>query len=37
MRYVCLACDFDGTLASDGVVPEEVTQALARLAASGTN
>ena len=37
MRYVCLACDFDGTLASDGVVPEEVTQALARFAASGRN
>ncbi|MCC7528218.1 MAG: HAD-IIB family hydrolase [Candidatus Melainabacteria bacterium] len=35
MRYVCLACDFDGTLASDGVVPDDVVQALTRVAASG--
>lgn len=35
MRYVCLACDFDGTLASDGVVPDDVVQALTRVTASG--
>lgn len=35
MRYACLACDFDGTLASDGVVTPDVLQALTRLAASG--
>ena len=35
MRYVCLACDFDGTLASDGIVHQEVTEALTRLASSG--
>jgi HAD superfamily hydrolase (TIGR01484 family) len=35
MRYVCLACDFDGTIASDGRVSDEVLQALARLKNSG--
>jgi HAD superfamily hydrolase (TIGR01484 family) len=35
MRFVCLACDFDGTLASDGVVPDDVIQALTRVTASG--
>jgi hydroxymethylpyrimidine pyrophosphatase-like HAD family hydrolase len=35
MRYVCLACDFDGTLATNGVVGEEVMQALARVTNSG--
>lgn len=35
MRYACLACDFDGTLASDGVVSEEVLQALSRITDSG--
>ncbi len=35
MRYLCLACDFDGTLASDGVVPDDVLQALTRVTASG--
>lgn len=37
MRYVCLACDFDGTLASAGVVPADVIQSLARVKASGRN
>ncbi len=37
MRYVCLACDFDDTLASDGVVPEGVIRSLARVKASGRN
>lgn len=36
MRYVCLACDFDGTLASNGgSVKSELIQALIRLASSG--
>lgn len=35
MRYACLACDFDGTLATEGHVPDSVTQALIRLRASG--
>ncbi|MBV9121222.1 MAG: HAD family hydrolase [Chloroflexi bacterium] len=35
MRYMALATDFDGTLASDGVVPEETIEALERLRASG--
>lgn len=35
MRYASLACDFDGTLASDGHVPDEVIAALTRVTASG--
>src|SRR5437899_10628904 len=35
MRYLVLACDFDGTLAHDGHVEEPVTAALQRLRASG--
>ncbi len=35
MRYFALACDFDGTLASGGVVDETVVAALKRLRTSG--
>jgi HAD superfamily hydrolase (TIGR01484 family) len=35
MRYLVLACDFDGTLASDGKVREETLAALQRLRDSG--
>jgi len=35
MRYQLLACDYDGTLAHDGVVEEEVVAALERLRATG--
>ncbi len=35
MRYVCLVCDFDGTIASDSCVSDAVLQALARLKNSG--
>jgi hydroxymethylpyrimidine pyrophosphatase-like HAD family hydrolase len=35
MRYLVLACDYDGTLASDGVVHEETLAALQRLRDSG--
>src|SRR5438034_6707637 len=35
MRYLVLACDYDGTLASDGVVSEETLAALQRLRDSG--
>ena len=35
MRYVALACDYDGTLASDGRVAEPTLEALRRLRASG--
>ena len=35
MRYLVLACDYDGTLASDGVVREETLAALQRLRDSG--
>ncbi len=35
MRYLALACDFDGTLASDGTVGERVLAALSRLRESG--
>ncbi|RIK46842.1 MAG: phosphoglycolate phosphatase [Chloroflexi bacterium] len=35
MRYHVLACDFDGTLAEDGHVPEPVLEALGRVRASG--
>jgi HAD superfamily hydrolase (TIGR01484 family) len=35
MRYVCLTCDFDGTLAHDGAVPSSTLQALEKTRASG--
>jgi hydroxymethylpyrimidine pyrophosphatase-like HAD family hydrolase len=35
MRYLVLASDYDGTLATDGVVDEETVAALERLVASG--
>ena len=35
MRYLVLACDYDGTLASDGVVDDLVVAALERCRASG--
>jgi hypothetical protein len=35
MRYLVLACDFDGTLASHGMVAPETRAALARVRASG--
>ncbi|MEW6300415.1 MAG: HAD-IIB family hydrolase [Thermodesulfobacteriota bacterium] len=35
MRYLALACDYDGTLAADGRVTEETVAALERLLASG--
>jgi hypothetical protein len=35
MRYVVLAADYDGTLASDGVVEDETLAALGRLRSSG--
>lgn len=35
MRYLVLACDYDGTLAWDGYVAEETLAALRRLLASG--
>lgn len=35
MRYLALACDYDGTLASDGRVSEATLAALRRLRASG--
>jgi HAD superfamily hydrolase (TIGR01484 family) len=35
MRYVALACDYDGTIAHDGQVSEETVAALERLVASG--
>jgi hydroxymethylpyrimidine pyrophosphatase-like HAD family hydrolase len=35
MRYFCLACDFDGTLATDGRVLGSTVQALERVASSG--
>src|SRR5690242_12518676 len=35
MRYLALATDYDGTLATDGVVAEDAWQALRRLRASG--
>jgi HAD superfamily hydrolase (TIGR01484 family) len=35
MRYVCLTCDFDGTLARDGVVASSTLQGLEKLRASG--
>lgn len=35
MRYLALASDYDGTLATDGVVDQETVEALRRLAATG--
>lgn len=35
MRFVALACDYDGTLATHGEAPEEVLTALGRVLASG--
>jgi HAD superfamily hydrolase (TIGR01484 family) len=35
MRYLALACDYDGTLASAGKVPNETLSALERLIKSG--
>src|SRR5262245_34035761 len=35
MRYLALACDYDGTLATDGIVGERVIEALQRFRASG--
>lgn len=35
MRYVCLTCDFDGTLAHDGQVASSTLQALEKVRASG--
>jgi hydroxymethylpyrimidine pyrophosphatase-like HAD family hydrolase len=35
VRYLALASDYDGTLASDGVVDRETVEALRRLAATG--
>ena len=35
MRYVCLACDFDGTIARDGVVAIFTLQALEKTRSSG--
>src|SRR5690348_12640723 len=35
MRYLVLACDYDGTLAHDGRVSRETLAALERLLASG--
>jgi HAD superfamily hydrolase (TIGR01484 family) len=34
-RHLALCCDFDGTIAHDGVVPDEMVRALERVAASG--
>ena len=35
MRYLALATDYDGTLATDGVVSQETVESLQRLAATG--
>lgn len=35
MRYMALACDYDGTIAGHGIVAPEEVQSLKRLAASG--
>jgi len=35
MRYLALACDYDGTLAEDGTVSEQTIEALQRFRASG--
>jgi HAD superfamily hydrolase (TIGR01484 family) len=34
-RYLALCCDFDGTIAHDGLVSDEMVEALERVAASG--
>jgi hydroxymethylpyrimidine pyrophosphatase-like HAD family hydrolase len=34
MRYLALACDYDGTLASDGVVPSATVAALEQVRAT---
>jgi hydroxymethylpyrimidine pyrophosphatase-like HAD family hydrolase len=35
MRYFCLACDYDGTIAQDGAVLPSTLEALKRLKSSG--
>jgi hydroxymethylpyrimidine pyrophosphatase-like HAD family hydrolase len=35
MRYACLACDYDGTIARDGVVTRRTLDALAKVRSSG--
>jgi hydroxymethylpyrimidine pyrophosphatase-like HAD family hydrolase/energy-coupling factor transporter ATP-binding protein EcfA2 len=35
VRYVALACDYDGTIATEGVVPDDVVQAIERVRESG--
>ena len=35
MRYMCLACDYDGTIARDGVVARGTMRALERVRNSG--
>ncbi len=35
MRYLALACDYDGTLAHDGLVPDDTVAALERVVATG--
>jgi HAD superfamily hydrolase (TIGR01484 family) len=35
MRYFCLACDYDGTLAEEGTVSATTLAALVRLKTSG--
>ena len=35
MRYFCLACDYDGTIAHDGVCAPSTIEALKRVSASG--
>ena len=35
MRYLALACDYDGTLARDGKVNQQTIDALERVVASG--
>ncbi|WP_447598098.1 HAD-IIB family hydrolase [Nitrospira sp. Nam80] len=35
MRYLALAADYDGTLATDGIVPDQTITALERLVGSG--
>ena len=35
MRYLALACDYDGTLATDGRVDGDTVEALEKVLASG--
>ena len=35
MRYVALATDYDGTIATDGVVPDDVVKTIERVRESG--